>query len=359
MKRLIAGLAALALLLVPTSAYADGGLGGGGPTPPHNGDGGGVPVSSGPKQEQVRDCVVYASGTGMGSYCATGVVSGGDRSLKKRFGGQPFYPCKYETPPPWMELPENPDPDKGRFMVKRCIEDVNWSTWGGGTKMHATVSLEWVPYTAENPPPNDLMDFLWAQVAADDAALPVPMMRPEPSRIPVVGYPTFFTFAWMDAAKEGNGAASIVAEGPYADKPFGGPFRQVVVHRSDGDLTMRAQATEIIIDPHQVDMAPIRCTPDNMAYVEGGSVADQTSDCRMTFTRSSATAAAYADGTAPTLPSVFVSSYPLTVTVKWRVTYALGNESMQELGDGFEMTLTQALPVQEVQAPNEPPIALF
>ena len=190
-------------------------------------------------------------------------------------------------------------------------------------------------------------------MTGDETALPVPMMRPEPSTVPLVGYPTFFTFAWVDPE-----TGDPVAEGDFAGTPLGAPYREVRLARPDGDLHMVAEATEIVIDPHQTDMEPITCTPDELVYVEGTSVADQPSDCRITFTRSSATATTYADDDAPELPQVYVSAYPVTVTVRWRITYGIGSPT-QELGSGFEMTATQALPVQEVQAPNEPPIVLY
>ncbi|WP_370614102.1 hypothetical protein [Mumia sp. Pv 4-285] len=267
-----------------------------------------------------------------------------------RFGGEEFVPCRYENPPAWIEVPRNPNPDEGRFLQKRCIENVNWDTYAGGRQMHLTISLEWVPNDADiTPPDNPLMTFLWNRVTGDDTALPVPVMRPKPSTVPVVGYPTFFTFAWVDPE-----SGDPVAEG--AGAPLGDPYREVTL--PGRGLRMVAEATEVVIDPHQTDMEPITCTPDQLVYEPGKSVADQPSDCKITFTRSSATAAAFADADAPAMPQVYVSAYPVTVTVHWRITYGFG-DAMQELGNGFEMSATQPLPVQEVQAPNEPPIVLF
>ncbi|MBW9213446.1 hypothetical protein KV102_01205 [Mumia sp. zg.B53] len=317
------------------------------------GGGGGTPIHSSPTtQDTIRDCTVYASGTGMGSYCSDG--GSNDETLRQRFGGDKFVPCRYSTPPAWIEVPANPNPGEGRYLLKRCIEDINWDTYAGGRGMHLTISLEWVPNGADiTPPENPLMTFLWRRVTGDDTALPVPMMRPEPSTVPVVGYPTFFTFAWVDPE-----TGDPVAEGDFAGAPLGAPYREVRLSRPDGDLHMVAEATEIVIDPHQTDMKPITCTPDELVYEEGASVADQPSDCQITFTRSSATARTYADADAPELPQVYVSAYPVTVTVRWRITFGIGSPT-EELGDGFEMTATQALPVQEVQAPNEPPIVLY
>ncbi len=352
MRRLLVALAVIPLLAVPGAVHADGGLGGGTPTGPPGGGGTTPQASSPPQQAQIADCTVYASGTGMGSSCARG--GGNNQTLRERFAGDEFVPCQYSDPPPWIEVPENPNPGEGRYLLKQCIEDINWDTYAGGRDMHLTISLEWVPNDADiTPPDNPLMTFLWRRVTGDDTALPVPMMRPEPSTVPVVGYPTFFTFAWVDPE-----SGQPVSEGDFAGTPLGAPYREVRLERPGGDLHMVAEATEIVIDPHQTDMEPITCTPDELVYEEGASVADQPSDCQITFTRSSATARTFADEDAPALPQVYLSAYPLTVTVRWRITYGIGSPT-RELGNGFEMTATQALPVQEVQAPNEPPIVLY
>ncbi|KAA1419958.1 hypothetical protein FE697_018880 [Mumia zhuanghuii] len=336
-------LALLVAMVVPAAADEFGGGGGG-----TGGGGTNVPASSPPQQEQIRDCTVYANGTGMGSYCAGG--SGNAKTLRERFGGQDYVLCRYEAPPAWVDVPKSPSPD-GAFMLKRCIEGINWDTVNGGRGMHLTISLEWVPDGQVPPvPESDLMDFLWNR-ATSDTALPQPFMRPQPSQVPVVGYPTYFTFSWIDPSTN-----DPIAEGPYAGDVRGGPYREVTNGRG---LRMVAEATQIVIDPHQTDMKPITCTPDQLVYEPGKSVAEQRPDaCKITFTRSSATAAAFADGKAPAMPQVYLSAYPVTVTVHWRITYGFGGE-MQELGNGFEMTATQPLPVQEVQAPNEPPIVLF
>ncbi|MGH1565705.1 hypothetical protein [Mumia sp. DW29H23] len=346
----IVSLAVLLALTVSTAAASADDTWG---TPPTGGTGSGgttAPASSPPKQEQIRDCTVYASGTGMGSYCAGG--GGNSETLRQRYGGMDFVPCRYEALPDWVEAPTNPDPDRGRFLLKRCIEDINWDTYAGGNKMHVSISIEWVPNDADiTPPANSLTEFLWTRaVTGADTALPIPVMRPEPSTVPVVGYPTFFTFAWVNP-KTGR----PISEG--AGAPLGDPYREVVV--PGRGLRMVAEATEVVIDPHQTDMEPITCDPADLVYEADTSVAQQPSDCRITFTRSSATAKTYADNDAPALPQVYVSAYPLTVTVRWRITYGFDGEATQELGNGFEMTATQALPVQEVQAPNEPPIVLY
>jgi hypothetical protein len=47
------------------------------------------------------------------------------------------------------------------------------------------------------------------------------------------------------------------------------------------------------------------------------------------------------------------------VTVEWRVTYGNGADDMRTLGKGFTMRIRQVVPVQEVQAPNQPPAVIY
>jgi hypothetical protein len=47
------------------------------------------------------------------------------------------------------------------------------------------------------------------------------------------------------------------------------------------------------------------------------------------------------------------------VIVTWEVTYGPVNGPMRTLGDDFTMRMRQVLPVQEVQAPNQPPAVIY
>lgn len=291
-------------------------------------------------------CSVYANGGGMGSYCVTLGASGIVQTLRERFGNQTLQRCRYSEPPASYPVPFNANPGKGRYLLMSCLEHIDFDTYNGGPDRGLSLSLVWVPNgTDTSDHHNGITDFLWNQIH-EDAQLPVPVMRARPNQTPIVGYPTYFTFEWLDPATK-----RVVAQGPYAHKPMGGPFKQI---RSNG-LVMRAQATKITVDPNQRGIKPVTCDPST-PYVAGAAPAAQPkAACSITFPRSSASARKYA--TEP-IPANVKDAFNASVTVEWKVTYGPGGGEHQ-LGSGFTMRLHQVLPVQEVQTPNQPPSVIY
>ncbi len=78
--------------------------------------------------------------------------------------------------------------------------------------------------------------------------------------------------------------------------------------------------------------------------------------CSITFRRSSASARKYA--TKP-IPANIKDAFYADVTVTWEVTYGQVGGAARNLGNGFVMRMRQVLPVQEVQAPNQPPAVIY
>ncbi len=293
-----------------------------------------------------QTCSVYGNGTGMGSYCVS--LGGGDalKTLRERFGGQKFQACRYSDLPPGVEPPFNENPGQGEYMLRECIANVDFDTYSGGRKKALDISVVFVPDgTDTHIVDNDITKFLWSRLQ-QDAQLPVPFMVPQPSRTPIVGVPTYFTFRWLDPATK-----KVVSEGPYADKEDGGPYRQI----NNNGLVMRAQATKIEIDPKQKDMKQISCAPGT-PYVAGAPPADQPKDaCSLTFKRSSASARAYST---ESIPKMIQDSYYPTLRVYWNITYGADVNHLESLGP-FTMNLRQSVPVQEVQVPNQPPTVVY
>lgn len=291
-------------------------------------------------------CSVYANGGGMGSYCVTLGASGVSQTLRERFGTQSLQRCRYSEPPAGYPVPFNANPGQGRYMLMSCLENIDFDTYDGGTDRGLSLSLVWVPAgTDTSDHHNGITDFLWDQVH-EDAQLPVPVMRTRPNQTPIVGYPTYFTFEWLDP-----GTKQVVAQGPYAGKAMGGPFKQI---HTNG-LVMQAQATKITVDPNQKGIRSVTCDPST-PYVEGAAPADQPAGaCSITFPRSSASARKYA--TEP-IPANVDDAFNVSVTVDWKVTYGPSGRENQ-LGQGFTMRLHQVLPVQEVQTPNQPPTVIY
>lgn len=359
MKKLVALVAAAAVfgwvgaattLVVPGPAYACGGLdtsdcgdggsgGGGGGTPPSD------PTQYADYDTPSMSCSVYANGSGMGSYCVT--AGGGTvQSLRQRFPRETLQRCRYSPLPAGIEPPFNANPGEGRYMLMTCLENIDLDTWNGGPDRGLSIQVVWVPNgTDVSDHHNGITDYLWNQIHAG-AHLPVPFMRTKPNVTPLVGIPTYFTFRWLDPDSH-----QVVAEGPYAHRTDGGPLRVITTN----GLVMRAEATKIVVDPNQKGIPSTTCQPDT-PYRAGARPSQQPAGaCSITFPRSSASARKYA--TKP-IPANVDDAYYVSVTVTWRITYGRTG-AMKQLGNGFRMRLTQVLPVQEVQAPNQPPSVIY
>ena len=321
---------------------------GGGSAPPPKDDG----VQSSPQRERQyttpkRSCTVYASGAGMGSYCTT--IGGGDaKTLRERFGDQKLQLCRYRDIPPNIPAPRNNRPDEGRFMLMTCLGNINFDTYSGGRQKTLDISVVFVPNgTDVDDIRNGITDFLW-NVVDQAEQLPVPVMVPQPSQVPLVGIPTYFTFKWIDPGEND----ATVAQGPYAGKANGGPYKEVTTN----GMRLRAEARSISIDPNQQGIKGTTCVPGT-PYREGAKPADQPADaCSITFPRSSASARKLA--TEP-IPGNVDEAFWATVEVEWRISYGEQGDAMTNFGNGFTMRLRQAIPVQEVQAPNQPPAVIY
>jgi hypothetical protein len=291
-------------------------------------------------------CSVYANGGGMGMYCVT--LGGGTlKTLRERFGDQKLQQCRYSDLPPTVEPPFNANPDKGRYMLMTCLGSIDFDTYNGGPDRTVAISIVFVPYgTDTSDRHNGITDFLWDRFQSD-ALMPVPFMVTRPNVTPLVGTPTFFTFRWLDPVSK-----DVVAQGAYADSANGGPFRRI----TRGDVVMEARATKIVIDPRQSDMKPVTCDPD-ASYRAGASSSNQPANaCKITFKRSSASARKYSTRD---IPESIKDAFYADVIVTWKVTYGPRDGDMKTLGDDFTMRMRQVLPVQEVQAPNQPPAIIY
>jgi hypothetical protein len=292
-----------------------------------------------------KSCSVYANGGGMGMSCVS--LAGVDtKSLRERYGDQKLQLCRYSEIPPAIQTPFNPRPAEGRYMLMTCLGNIDFDTYAGGRERTLELSIVFVKNGTDIADRNNpISRFMWDQFG-DTTQLPVPFMRTRPNTTPIVGVPTFFTFRWLDPAK-----TSVVAQGPYADRADGGPYRRLEV----GGVVMEAEATSITIDPNQQGIAVRTCDPST-PYREGASPKNQPAGaCSITFPRSSASARKLA--TKP-IPANIEDAFYADVTVRWQVRYGDGT-NMNNLGTGFTMRIRQVVPVQEVQAPNQPPAVIY
>lgn len=296
-------------------------------------------------QSPTKSCSVFANGAGMGMSCVS--AGGGDaKTLRERFGDQKLQRCRYSEIPPAIQKPENLRPSEGRYMLMTCLGNIDFDTYTGGRARTLELSIVFVENGTDiEDRHNGITDFLWKQFGST-TQMPVPFMRTRPNVTPIVGVPTFFTFRWLDPVD-----TSVVAQGPYAGKADGGPFRRIEV----GGVVMEARATSITINPNQQGIPTAVCDPST-PYVEGASAKNQPEgSCFITFPRSSASARQLA--TKP-IPENVKDAFYADVTIVWRVSYGDGT-AMQDLGQGFTMRARQVIPVQEVQAPNQPPAIIY
>jgi hypothetical protein len=313
-------------------------------------DGDDPDVSDGNTDGQITtdttSCSVYANGGGMGMYCTT-FGGGNAKTLRERFGDQKLQQCRYSELPPTVKAPYNANPDEGRYMLMTCLDNIDFDTYNGGGDRSLSLSVVFVPNGTDiKDRDNGITNFLWNQ-AGGNKPMPVPFMLTRPNRTPIVGIPTYFTFQWLDPISK-----NVVAEGPYQGHANGGAYRQITT----GDVVMRAEATKVVIDPQQKGIKSVTCVPD-APYREGVSPSKQPADaCSIIFPRSSASARKYA--TKP-IPANIKDAFYADVTVTWQVTYGEEGGEMHTLGNGFVMRMRQVLPVQEVQAPNQPPAVIY
>lgn len=318
-----------------------------------SGDGDGKPTetpSTPTKTAKVKDsgrsCSVYGNSAGMGYACVkSGKPTG--KSLRERFGGQKFQGCRYSDVPDALKPAHNPDPDKGRYMLMSCLNDVDFDTYSGGRDRVVDISVVFVENgTDVADRHNAISTFLWNQ-AESSAQMPVPFLETKPNERPLVGTPTYFTFKWLDPATK-----EVTAEGPYSDRNQGGPFKELTAN----GMRLQAKATKIHIDPNQKGIKDVTCSADT-PYQEGAPADEQPGDaCKITFPRTSASAEKYAT---KSIPSEVDDAFYLSIDVTWKIEYGTSKDSMKTLGDGFEMRMHQQLPVQEVQALNQPPFSLY
>ena len=296
-------------------------------------------------QSPTKSCSVYANGAGMGMSCVT--LGGGDtKTLRERFGKQKLQRCRYSEIPPAIQQPQNLRPTEGRYMLMTCLGNIDFDTYSGGRQRTLELSIVFVENGTDIADRhNDITDFLWKQFGSTKQ-MPVPFMKTRPNPTPIVGVPTFFTFRWLDPVD-----TTVVAQGPYEGKADGGPFRRI----EEQGVVMEARATSIRIDPNQQGVPTTVCDPST-PYVEGASPKNQPQDaCSITFPRSSASARKLA--TKP-IPENVKDAFYADVTIIWRVSYGDGS-AMRDLGQGFTMRVRQVIPVQEVQAPNQPPAVIY
>lgn len=262
-----------------------------------------------------KSCRAYGGGSVIGAYCVYPGDDGSTRTLRQRFPGQSLQECRYVAYPDGWAKPYAPDPSM-QLVLKECLTGVNWNTITGGFNVVVTIDPVWVAQTVALGPSigdmNPLSRYLWSHWTSGSAQrqLPVPVIHTKPTDVPVVGVRTSLSFGWVDV-------------GTLTESDD--PTRTVTV----AGFTVHAEATDVdlsIAEEGVTSTRTLHCSP--------------TGTCPITFLRSSASASGQV--------------FHLTAEVTWKITYGFAGGPMQAGLGNKTMTVTQDLPVQEIQAPNVP-----
>ncbi len=287
-------------------------------------------------------CGYYANNAGMGLYC--GGFDGDVLTLAEQFGGHPgLTVCKVFSVPDGMSRPDIDRDDDFFWALQGCMEGIDWNTATGGTGIEITMEWYKVPLgetvEEQNTP---VADYIWDMSQEN---YPMPLVTIEPDQVPRVNADAIFTFDWVDATKDGF---PVVSEGPFAGDPDGGPYQEIAV---GGDV-MRAEATEIVLDPLVDGMRSKECETDPPEYDPdlGPSHEDQNTECYLKFPSSSAAAE---DLTQMPLPDEEENYFLVRIEVTWQVQLDLGNDGQSDDDLGvYQLDTYQQVPVQQVLGNN-------
>lgn len=311
-NRAVRGLLALGTVLallfaVPaTTATADGG----GTT--HLGD---------------RVCSMYVNSNGFGAYCSnytTGGGGGAPPTWRQLLGGPVFVPCRDFPVPAGIKIPPVPD-GKDAWKLRLTIADYNMDLYDGGPDAHLERAI--VPLSKKEMaqcPVFDYMNKFWNQF---QEGYPEPVLLVNPTAVPRVNVPTFFSMPVESAYILKNSASQ--SSDPDS------------IYYGDGhNLTMRGVIKTLTVDPGD-GTKPFDCLMGTTRMDVGGY--DPNSDpfhqmntCMHIYKRSSATQ-----------PE---KMYTVKLTMHWQVDYWRSEAGGWQGVGQAEVRAVQRLPVQEVQA---------
>jgi hypothetical protein len=264
--------AAAARAAAPLSAYTAGGLVAAAGAP---GPAAAAPSGFG----SVGNCTFYATSALAGGYCLSGRAYGTPQSLREWLDGRPFSYCRHVDVPQAMWLHVVHDKPDGKWMLKICIQDVDFTRPWGGTGTSLEVYTEWVPDGTDTRLP-PYMEQFW-NIHDDRNYYPLPRITVGPTNTAYVGT---YTYLWARWVKDWGDIATTTE-----------PEYRIPYHTSSGTVYLHAWITDLTVHPGRPDMEPKQCgdaeTPfhydyDDYVPVEQGG--EQPSRCWFVYTHSSA-----------------------------------------------------------------------
>lgn len=145
---------------------------------------------------QVGNCTFYATPSQAGGYCISALGNGRPQSLREWLDGRPFVYCRYENIPEGMALKVKEKPG-GRWLLKICIQDVDFSQPWGGRDTHLEVYSQWVEYGREiRIPPH--MEQFW-DVQDQRNYYPLPRIMVGPTQQAIVNTYTYYWPEWVES----------------------------------------------------------------------------------------------------------------------------------------------------------------
>jgi hypothetical protein len=227
----------------------------------------------------VGNCTFYATSALAGGYCLSASAYARPESLREWLNGRPFVYCRYIDVPQGMWLHTVHDKPGGTWMLKICIEDVDFSRPWGGTGTSLEVYTEWVPDRVNTEIP-DYMEQFW-EIHDDRNYYPLPRLTVGPTNTAYVGNYTYFWARWV---KEWGDVASTTQ-----------PWYRIPYRTSGGTVYLHARISDLTVDPGRPDMDAKQCgdaltsfdyqLDDYVPVEEGG---EQPSRCWFVYSHSSA-----------------------------------------------------------------------
>jgi hypothetical protein len=272
-----------------------------------------------------RVCGMYVNSNGFGAYCSNAAGGVGEKpTWRQLMTGPLFIPCRDYPVPAGIQLGPLPD-GKKVWKLRLTIVGYNLDEYDGGKDAHLERAI--VPLSQQELdecPVVGYMDIFWHSF---DESYPDPVLQVNPTYIPRVNVPAFF---------------SLTRDSSYIQKnePVEGADVDSIYYGDGHNLTMRGVVASLTIDPGD-GSKPFDCLM-GVVPIDGGGY-DRNSDpfhqmntCKYVYKRSSAN---QPDG-----------MYTIKLTLHWQVDYWRSFTGGWEHVGMAEVHAVQRLPVQEVQA---------
>jgi hypothetical protein len=224
-------------------------------------------------------CAFYATSALAGGYCLDGSVYQAPESLAQWLDGRRFDNCRWVPVPEGMAINAQEKPG-GEWMLKICIQNVDFNSPWGGTDTRLEVFQQWIQDGTDVSVTPTMQEF-W-DVVGERNYYPLPRMLVGPTQKAYVGTYTYFWAEWFEHENWTDEGRTI-------------PYYRIPYQTGGGQVFLEASLTGLTIHPGQDDLEPKDCgdaeipfrfdIDDYVPVEEGG---EQPSECWFVYSHSSA-----------------------------------------------------------------------